>query len=207
MVDLQDKPSNFTSLYARSCGNERTRAKVPVLEVGDDQVLIESLVICEYLDDVRGGGSALGKARARLFQSLCAPSLSFVNILKADAGSEAEAAAVETLHAGLRDMDAFLRQHGDADGPFLSGDTFGLLAEATLAPFVQRCVYVLPGIRAGIDPLAFMEAEGLSRLAAWTRAVCARESCIDTLPPKEELIESYGKLIERMKAMTTAAPA
>ena len=52
-----------------------------------------------------------------------------------------------------------------------------------------------------------MEAEGLSRLAAWTRAVCARESCIDTLPPKEELIESYGKLIERMKAMTKAAPA
>ena len=46
LVDLQNKPENFTSTYARA---SPARAKVPVLEVGDD-VLVESMVILEYLD-------------------------------------------------------------------------------------------------------------------------------------------------------------
>ena len=46
LVDLQNKPENFTQAYARA---SPARAKVPVLEVGDD-VLVESMVILEYLD-------------------------------------------------------------------------------------------------------------------------------------------------------------
>ena len=57
LVDLQNKPENFTSTYARA---SPARAKVPVLEVGDD-VLVESMVILEY----RHLGARRARARVR----------------------------------------------------------------------------------------------------------------------------------------------
>ena len=41
--------------------------------------------------------------------------------------------------------------------------------------------------------------EGLGRLADWMEAVCERESCVESLPPPAELVESFGKMVERMK--------
>ena len=47
--------------------------------------------------------------------------------------------------------------------------------------------------------------DGCERLAAWMEAVCSRPSCVDTLPPADEICDSYGKLVERMKAMSAGA--
>lgn len=212
MVDLMNKPANFTALYNTACADEQARAKVPLLEVSEGgPILVESNVILEYLYDLAvdhdsgGGLNALQKANARLFTTLCQPKLSFIGILKAEPDSEDEAKAVQELRTGLRDMDLYLQQHGDPEGPFLFGETFSLLAEAVLSPFVLRLVNVLPGMRPHIDPMTFMEEDGLSRLAKWTHAVSKRESCTSTLPTKDELVTGYSKMLDRMKQ--AAAPA
>jgi len=204
LVNLQDKPANFSSVYTAACADESMRAKVPVLEVGDT-VLIESMVICEYLEElVPGGASAMENANARLFAALAQPALSVIPILKVDAGSTEEAAAITELVAKLQALDQYLVRHGTAEGPFLLGESFSL-AECTLAPFAQRFAAVLPGLRPALDPYAMMEAGGLHRLSEWMKAVTARESAVATLPPVDELVDSYGKIIERMKG--AAAPA
>lgn len=40
-------------------------SKVPALEPDDGEIVIESLLICEYLDDLAGGGVVLPKDRAK----------------------------------------------------------------------------------------------------------------------------------------------
>ena len=199
-MDLQDKPQNFTALYAAACADASMRAKVPILEVGDGDVLIESGVIVEYLEDLAPTSSlsVSDRAKARLFATLAQPALSVIPLLKADAGSDEEADAVVELRQKLQALDDYLVQHGDSAGPFLLGETFSL-AECTLAPFAQRFAAVLPGLRPAIDPYALMTDSGLDRLSVWMKAVTTRESCVSTLPPAEELCASYSKLIERMK--------
>jgi len=200
MVNLQEKPANFSSLYATACADERSRAKVPILEDQDDgTALIESMVIIEYLDDlVEVELSPRERANARLFAQLFQPASSYIAILKADEGSEAEAEAVQTLRDGLRALDAYLRRHGSTDGPFLLGNRFSL-AETATAPFAQRFATVLPGLRPSLDPKVMMAEDGLDRLAEWMDAVCARASCVATLPPADDLVASYARLIEQMK--------
>ena len=54
MIDLQVKPDNFTSLYARALPTER--AKVPLLEIMDDPSLPpipESLVVLDLQMQMR----------------------------------------------------------------------------------------------------------------------------------------------------------
>ena len=86
------------------------------------------------------------------------------------------------------------------DGPFVLGDTFSF-AECATAPFAQRLAAVLPGMRPSLDVSKYMATEKLSHVSRWMTAVCERPSCVETLPPKEELQESYERLMERMKAM------
>ena len=55
MVDLQNKPPDFVSVYTAACADTNARAKVPILEtLGDGPTLVESMVICEYIDDITG---------------------------------------------------------------------------------------------------------------------------------------------------------
>lgn len=84
--------------------------------------------------------------------------------------------------------------------PVLFGSEFSF-AESATAPFIQRLTAVLPGMRPNLDPKSMMAEEELSRLAGWTEAVCSRPSCVESIPQSEELVQSYGKLLERMKAM------
>jgi len=200
MVDLQDKPANFTSLYTVACADETARAKVPVLEVGDD-VLIESMVICEYLDEMANSEvAAIDKANARLFAALAQPALSMIPILKAEPGSLEEEKAVQDVCDKLIALDRYLENHASSDGPFLLGQSFSI-AECALAPFAQRFATVLPGLRPDLDPYALISDRGLARLGVWLKAVTNRDSCVATLPPAKELVQSYSRLIDRMKAM------
>lgn len=176
-------------------------AKVPLLET-DDGVLIESMVIVEYLEDCTAeapGLTAAQRAKARLFATLFPTWLNWIGILRAEPGSDEEADAVAKLREGMRACDAFLRAANE-EGPFLFGPDFSF-AESATAPFIQRLTAVLPGMRSTLDPKVWMEEEGLTRLSSWTEAVCSRPSCASSIPPAEELVTSYSKLMERMKAM------
>jgi len=208
LIDLQQKPADFTAMYARACADDTMSAKVPMLEV-DGAVLIESMVILEYLEDLTGTEaslSAAARARARLFATLAPQWLSMVAILRADAQSDDEAAAVAKCRTGLRSLNDFLVATPTASseaGPFLLGSSFSL-AEAACAPFVQRFFTVLPALRPAIDPRNWLVEDGLDRLNEWADAVRTRPSCIETLPADAVLVDGYARLIERMKAMAAA---
>lgn len=162
------------------------------------------MVILDYLEElVPTAHTAAQRARARLFATLFAGRLSAIGILKADAGSEAEAAAIAKLRADMKAMDTFLAKSA-ADGPYLLGSEFSY-AEYACAPFAQRLAIVLPGLRPELDPMQWAVDDELPRLKSWLESVCSRPSCVESLPPAEELTQSYGKLIERMKQMATAA--
>jgi len=201
LVDLQDKPEEFESLYRSACGDPTMSAKVPILAVEED-VLIESMVIVEYLEECHGvPRSAAAKARCRLWATLVPSWLQWFSVLRAEAGSDAEAAAVAKLRDGMRAMDRLLLDGAGGDGPFVLGSDFSL-AEAATAPFVQRLVAVLPKLRPELgDPQQWIADDDLTRLSEWMSAVCSRPSCVETLPPAEVLQESYERLLERFKAM------
>jgi glutathione S-transferase len=206
LVDLQDKPEDFKALYAAACADPSMSAKVPILTTDDGDTLIESMVILEFLEDHGAAAAAQPKytaeemATARLWATLVPTWLNWFSVLRADPGSEAEAEAVEKLHAGLRAMDAFLETRSKGDGPFVLGEAFSL-AECATAPFAQRLNSVLPGLRPELDVSKYLASEKLAHVARWMTAVCERPSCVETLPPKEELQTSYVRLMERFKAM------
>ena len=160
------------------------------------------MVILDYLEEIQPtpGCDAAQRARMRLFATLFPSRLSSFGILKADVGSEEEQAAVATLRKTLKAMNDFLVSSSDERGPFLFGEEFSY-AESAAAP-AQRLSIVLPGLRPHLNPMKWMEEDGCERLAAWMEAVCSRPSCVDTLPPADEICDSYGKLVERMKAMS-----
>jgi glutathione S-transferase len=199
VVDLQDKPEDFVALYRTAISDPNGRGVVPMIECDDGStVLAESMVLLDYLDDLHPPSLTLEqRARARLFATLFPGRLSSFGILKCEPGSSEEAAAVEKLRADLKAMDNFLAETGP--GPFLYGEEFSC-AEAAAAPFAQRLIHVLPGVRPELDPKAWMANDGLGRLAGWMQAVCERESCVESLPPPAELVESFSKMVERMKA-------
>lgn len=180
------------------------RAKVPVLEV-DDMVLVESLVILEYLEDrwPTQGLSAEQRATCRLFADRFSSAVSYMPLLRATPGSAEEGEALEKLVSGLRALDAFLREFGCGDGPFLLGSTFSF-AEAACAPFAQRFATVLPAMRPEHAPQGLLQEHGLERIGSWLEAVCARPSCTETIMPADELVENYRKMLERMAAAAAA---
>ena len=64
---------------------------------------------------------------------------------------------------------------------------------------------ILPALRPdSCDLKAWLKEDGLDRLGAWLDAVCARESCVNSLPPPDELRESFSAMVERMKGMQAA---
>ena len=205
VVDLQNKPANFTDVYAKAlAGDDTVRAKVPVLEVDDGDVsmtMVESMVILEYLQDRWPLSSETPEKRAmcRLFADRFSSCISYMPVLRAEAGSTEESEALEKLVAGMKSLDAYLREFGDDKGPFLLGSTFSV-AEEACAPFAQRFFTVLPGIRPEHDPRELLSEHGLTRLLAWFEAVCARPSCVETIPPPDELVGGYQKMLARMAA-------
>ena len=115
------------------------RAKVPVLEHLDDgsPPLVESLVIAEYLEDrfpVMATRSAEQRAAVRLFVEKFNGAMSYMALLRAEPGSEAETEAKAALAAGMQAMDSFLRAYADSEGPFFFGSTFSLAEEACGLP-------------------------------------------------------------------------
>jgi glutathione S-transferase len=183
------------------------RAKVPLLVVGE-AVLCESLVVAEYVAETFGSevllpSTAEDRAVMRLFTELCGPSFSYFPLLRATKGDQSP---LDTFKEGLVNVDNFLSSLGRKDsGPFLFGEQF-TLAECNAAPFLQRCCTVLPAFTGGDDekpvsPLEICDELGLVRLKRWIEAVLARPSVVATGVPKEDMLKSTTRMLERIAAM------
>lgn len=214
LVDLQNKPQEFVDLYALANPLPGARAKVPLLQLdapNDDNqpiMLTESMVVAEYIAEQYGRdcllpSTAKDRATMRLFTELCGSSFSYFPLLRAK-GPQLEA-AVQTFKDGLVAANAFLKHY--QSGPFLMGQQFSL-AECVTAPFVQRACTLLPALTGRdeesavvVNPLDICDELGLHHLQQWMQAVLARSSVVATSVPKDEMVQSATKMLERFAAM------
>ena len=115
-IDLADKPTWFLKLSPLG--------KVPVLQV-DDEVLFESSVICEYLDEITPSSlhptDPLLKAKHRAWMEFASAILS---VIAAASKAKEEAEFQEKLD----DLKMhFQRLEGEVQGPYFSGARFHMV--------------------------------------------------------------------------------
>ena len=189
-VDLSAKPDWFLALSPTG--------KVPVLKVrqlnGEEAILFESVVICEYLNETQGGAAmypddALLRARHRAWIEFATQTFTegwqFLHA-KDMATADAKRAAFRDR---LSKIEAEL-----GDGPYFAGPDFGLV-DAVYAPLFRYFGIIDPEVA---DPI-FAD---LPRATAWRAALAERPSV------KNAVIDTYPDLfrdhLRRQGAMIAA---
>jgi glutathione S-transferase len=162
-VDLANKPDWFAAMSPLG--------KVPLLQV-DDEVLFESAVIVEYLEETQSAplhpADPLERARHRAWMEFGSSILGDIWTIETTADVASFDAKRRLLH------EKFARLEGElGDGPWFACDRFSLV-DAVFAP-VFRYFDVLDRI---VDLGTF---DGLSKVQAWRRALAARPSVRDAV--------------------------
>ena len=172
-IDLANKPDWFLQISPLG--------KVPVLKI-DGNILFESAVINEYLDEITPPsmhpGDPLQKAVNRAWIEFGSElsNLSFRMVMTDD-----EEVVDQSLQA-LRDKFEFLDKNLTA-APFFNGAAFSLI-DAAYAPVFIRIEYLLKQAVDDVIPA------GCSRVLAWSDAILARSSV-------------QGSIIERFTELAT----
>jgi glutathione S-transferase len=163
-IDLENKPDWFLA--------KSPLGKVPLLLVGDE-VLFESAVIAEYLDESTPNplhpADALLRARHRAlieFGSTCLVDSYLLQVAK-------DEEAVRHTAANLRKKFAWVEQ-SLGSGPFLLGDRFSL-ADAAFAPVFRPLALFAPFVALDV----FADAP---KVRAWSEALLARPSVRAAVP-------------------------
>lgn len=158
-IDLDDKPGWFTRLSPLG--------KVPLLKLETGQVLFESAVICEYLEDTQPHplhpSDAIERARHRAW-------IEFGSAVLADIWGFETAKDAQTLASKTGELKVrFTRiEAALGRGPYFAGERFSLV-DATFAP-VFRYFEVFDTIfNHGV-------LSGLSKTQAWRAALAERPS-------------------------------
>lgn len=163
-IDLSAKPDWFLALSPT--GN------VPLLKVpqanGEEAILFESVVICEYLNETQGSTpmypvDALSRARHRAWIEFATQTFTegWQFLLARDAMT------ADTKRATFRERLGKLESELGS-GPYFAGAGFGMV-DAVYAPLFRYF-----GI---IDPAVAQQVfDGLPRISAWRSALAARTS-------------------------------
>lgn len=164
-IDLADPPDWFLELSPLG--------KVPVLKV-DDEVLFESAVINEYLDEITGGAlqpqDPLARAKNRAWIEFASNMLGNLYMMKMSKDEESYNKYRELLVSQLHRVEKRL-----GDDPWFNGAEF-TLADTAFAPlFRQNSV-------AG-GKLSVLDASSMPKLNAWAERLLAlpevRDSVVD----------------------------
>ncbi|KAJ3078837.1 Glutathione S-transferase protein [Quaeritorhiza haematococci] len=189
-IDLGNKPE----WYIRDVN---PAGKVPSFKVeveGEEgeggKVLVESLVIAEYVVEKYGARTSLlpsdplKKAEIRLFVSRFGDTVipEFYKLLKAQT-DEDQRESTERLNKAFAEMDALLTK-SNATGPFFLGPTFTFAEIATL-PWIAR-LSALEHYR------SYQIPSDLKRLQQWVQAGLVRESVVKTSPGREVVVQGYA---------------
>ena len=164
-VDLSDPPAWFLELSPLQ--------KVPVLRI-DGEVLFESAVINEYLDDITGGElqpkDPLARARNRAWVEFASNMIGNLYMMKMSKDAESYRLYRDRLVDLLQRVEKRL-----GDGPWFDGENFSLCDTAFAPFFRQDCVF--DGKLSVIDPQA------TPKVAAWAERLLAlpevRDSVVD----------------------------
>ena len=126
-IDLADPPGWFLELSPL--------AKVPVLKV-DDEVLFESAVINEYLDEITGGElqprEPLARAKNRAWIEFASNMIGNLYMMKMSKDEERYSKYREVLVSQLERIEKHL-----GNGPWFNGDEFSL-ADTAFAPLFRQ---------------------------------------------------------------------
>lgn len=192
-IDKTNKPDSFLELNRNANPLPGVRAKVPLLQHGD-VVLCESTVIAEYLATTANHDSTYWpscpkeRAKLRLFMELCGDCFSYLAFTRVPT-VEAVQEQYSSLQTNLIQVNAFLEHYHSNPASFT-------MADAHIAPFVQRCCRILPE---PYSPISIAQDLELTHLHSWTQSVLQRKSVVDTAPPEAELDKKRTQLIKRLK--------
>lgn len=157
-VDLADRPAWFNAISPLG--------KVPLLQI-DGEVLFESAVITEYLDETHGAKlhpeDALARARHRAWMEFGSSILADIWIIETTPDRAAFDGKVHALREKFGRLECEMK-----DGPWFAGQRF-CLVDAVFAP-VFRYFDVFDRF---VDLGTF---DGLPRVQAWRRALAGRPS-------------------------------
>ena len=197
-IDLDDKPGWFLELSPLG--------KVPVLVVekdGKEQVLFESSVIAEYLDETLEPrlhpADPLEKARHRAWIEFASATLA--DIYGLYAGDEAQfAAKIGAIETKFERLETIL-----GDGPYFAGESFSLVdaAFATAFRYFDTFDRIL-----GESPF-----DSKPKLASWRKALAERPSVVDAVAADygEALVryvrDKGGHMAQLTEAAMEAEPA
>lgn len=182
-------------------GNTTLRALVPLLEFGDDTLIVESEDVIKFIgasiepdDSMYPVNDTEARARIDRFISV------FENVIQAyykylTASSQDEA------ESGKRALcDALENLETEIEGPFCLGKTFSV-AECYSAPWVHRFDVAVPYFR-GVRIPDLMGTD--CKVAQWMQAVLQRPS-VQTNVPDSSLLQSTRNHF--VKYVTPGAPA
>lgn len=162
-IDPKDKPGWFLELSPLG--------KVPVLRVtlpgGEEQVIFESAVICELIDETAPGArmhpdDPFRRAHNRAWVEAASELLRKMHRIEVVADEAGLRDAAEATRALLRRFDAEVR------GPLFNGEKLSLV-DAAAAPALQRLSWC-----EGLEPSLDLFGEELGRLRAWRDALLTR---------------------------------
>ncbi|MGG5822219.1 glutathione S-transferase family protein [Falsiroseomonas sp. HW251] len=164
-IDLCDKPAWFLAISPLG--------RVPVLRVGEE-VLFESAVIAEYLDETTEPrlhpADPLRRARHRAWIEFASSMLDDTWVIETSKDEAAFYARVKTLRTKFERLEALPHL-----GPLLDGDRFHL-ADAAFAPVFR---YFDTFDR--MVPLGVLD--GMPKVAAWRAALAERPSVRGAVVP------------------------
>jgi glutathione S-transferase len=164
-IDLADPPDWFLELSPLG--------KVPVLKV-DDEVLFESAVINEYLDEITGGDlqprDPLARAKNRAWIEFASNMIGNLYMMKMSKDEENYNKYRDALIGQFRRVEKRL-----GDGPWFNGEDFSL-ADTAFAPLFRQNS-VANNLLSVIDPAT------MPRVNAWAERLLAlpevRDSVVD----------------------------
>eukprot|EP00581_Thalassiosira_minuscula_P012008 CAMPEP_0183729576 /NCGR_PEP_ID=MMETSP0737-20130205/30647_1 /TAXON_ID=385413 /ORGANISM="Thalassiosira miniscula, Strain CCMP1093" /LENGTH=220 /DNA_ID=CAMNT_0025961801 /DNA_START=144 /DNA_END=806 /DNA_ORIENTATION=- len=208
-IDKTNKPEWFEELYQRANPLPGVRPKVPLLHVTNPEqeiVLCESTVIAEYVATMATSGAGhqeekqahfwptnpSERAKLRLFVELCGSSFGSYLAFRRVQDMQQVETQYTILMQKMKEVDAFLV--ASATSVSDASDTRFTLAEAHVAPFVQRCCGILPP---PYDPISIANQLQLVRLQSWIQGILQRDSVVATAP-LEEIKDKREKLIKRL---------
>ncbi|MFZ9038444.1 MAG: glutathione S-transferase family protein [Gammaproteobacteria bacterium] len=176
-IDLADPPDWFLEMSPLK--------KVPVLKV-DDEILFESAVINEYLDEITGGDlqpkDPLARAKNRAWIEFASNMLGNLYMMKMSKDEERYTKYRQALVSQLRRVEKRL-----GDGPWFNGEGFSL-ADTAFAPFFRHDL-VADGKLSVIDP------ETMPRVSAWAERLLSLPEVRDSVV--DEFEDLYFAVLEK----------
>ncbi|CAN5240517.1 glutathione S-transferase family protein [soil metagenome] len=192
-VDLKNKPRWFVELSPLG--------KTPVLKVGHD-VIFESAVICEFLDETHAPrlhpAQALERARHRSWMEFGSALLNTIGAFYNAGDAAALAVRSSEIRARLVQLESVL-----GSGPYFGGDDFSIV-DAVFGPIFRYF-----DVFDTIEDFGFFD--GLIKLAAWREALSQRDSVRQAVRPdypellRQFLLERRSELSNRIATMECGA--